>query len=398
VINPTQPNLLRRYQNLLAISRDLASTLDLNVLLDRIVHAAAELSDAQEASILLYDQTKGELYFHAATNLDEPMRRGLTVPVDSSIAGWIVTNRQPIIISDAQQDTRHFGQIATVTNVETRSLLGVPMITKDKVVGALEAINKRSGQFTPDDQEMLSALGAQAAVAIENARLFQQSDLIAELVHELRTPMASLNTAVHLLLHPDLPDEQRSRIAAIVRDETFRISELASSFLDLARLESGRAQFQPEFFFPRQLLEDCSSFMNSRAAEKNIQLILESPEALPEIKADRDKIKQVLLNLLSNAIKFNKPEGIVRLAARASQGELIIEVGDAGPGIPAENLPRLFQKFYRVPGAEQLAAGTGLGLSICKKIVDAHRGRMEVESTVGVGTTFRVFLPLGDES
>jgi signal transduction histidine kinase len=394
VSNLIQASIVERYQRLIEISRDLASTLDLSVLLNRIVRAAAHLSEAEECSILLYDQIKNELHFAAATDLDKPMMRGVIVPVDASIAGWIVTNRQPIIIADAQKDKRHFGHITKVTNIETRSLLGVPLITKGKIIGALEAINKHSGRFTEEDKDLLTALGAQAAVAIENARLFQQSDLISELVHELRTPMASLSTAAHLLLRPDLSEDQRGRILEIIRDETFRISELASAFLDLSRLESGRAQYQTEVFDIDKLLEDCDLVMNSRATEKGLTLKLNIKKPLPPLKADRDKIKQVVLNLLSNAIKYNNPGGKITLSAHTRRDELVLSVSDSGTGIPAESIPHLFEKFYRAPGSEMMASGTGLGLTISKRIVEAHGGRIEVDSQLGVGTTFTVYLPL----
>jgi signal transduction histidine kinase len=391
-------SLLERYQRLIEISRDLASTLDLDALLRRIVHAAADLSNAEQASILLYDQVKQELYFESATNLDLPMMSKLSVPLEGSIAGWIVTNRQPIIISDASQDSRYFGQVAQVTNTPTTSLLGVPLVTKDKVVGALEAINKLNGEFTEEDQNILTTLGAQAAIAIENAHLFQQSDLIAELVHELRTPLASLSTAIHLLLRPEVPEDQRNRISEIIRNEILRLSDLTSAFLDLSRLESGRAQFHPTNFDPRSLLEDCVEMMHSRATEKGLSLTLEIPDPLPSINADQDKIKQVIINLISNAIKYNRPTGSILLHAQAKAGELCISVSDTGYGIPPESLPNLFQKFYRVPGTENISTGTGLGLSICKRIIEAHRGTIDVQSSQGVGSTFTVHLPYSNPS
>jgi signal transduction histidine kinase len=393
VNTPSRPDLLKRYQRLIDLSLDLASTLDLNALLDRIVRVAADLCASEEASILLYDPVKNELFFEAATNIDKPLMHGFTVPVESSLAGWIITNRKPLNLADAQKDERLFRQTAAITNVDTQSLLGVPLIDRDKVVGVLEAINKREGEFTQEDQLILSALGAQAAVAIQNARLFQQSDLIAELVHEMRTPMASLNTAVYLMARPDVNDAYRQKLIDMIRDETSRISDLASTFLDLARLESGRAQFNPESFDLKNLLEDCDSVMHSRATEKGLSLELVLPDALPAIEADRDKLKQVFLNLLSNAIKYNRPEGKIIFSAQQQGDEIVIAVADTGHGIPADAMKGLFQRFYRVPGSEKLASGTGLGLSISKRIVEIHDGRIEVQSEVGVGTTFSVYLP-----
>ena len=393
-----QASMIERYQKVMEISRDLASTLDLDILLRRIVAAAAALCHAEQASILLFDQSGQELHFEASTNLNQPQIRGLIIPVDASIAGWIVTHRQPIILSDVSHDSRHYGMISQVTKTETTTLLGVPLITKDKVIGALETINKKSGAFTEEDKEILTTLGAQAAVAIENARLFQQSDWISELVHELRTPLSSLSTAVHIVLRSDVPDEQRQRISQIIRDEISRLSNLTLSFLDLSRLESGRAQFQMNTFDLKRMLEDCCEMELPRAAEKNLDLNLWVEPNLPRLTADQDKIKQVVINLINNGIKYNRPGGKVDVSASTDEHGFILSVSDTGPGIPQESMPNLFTRFYRVPGTEKMSTGTGLGLSICKRIVEAHHGRIEVQSEVGTGTIFKVFLPITSPS
>ena len=389
-----QASLLERYRRLAEISRNLASTVDLNILLDRITEAAAHVSGSEAASILLYDENQSQLYFESATNLDEPLMRGLIVPVEDSIAGWIVTHGEPIIIDDTQNDPRHFSQVGKATNVTTTSLLGVPLVAKDKVIGALEAINKISGNFTQDDQEILMDLGAQAAVAIENARLFQQSDLIAEMVHELRTPLASLRTASHLLLRKDVSQEQLLKVVGIIDNETTRLIDMTTSFLDLARLESGRIPFNAEMFDPTALLEECVGLMKDKATEKSLRLNLYVPNELPMLKGDRDKIKQAVLNLISNAVNYNKPSGTITVSGHRQQTELVISVNDTGPGIRQADMVHLFDKFYRSQATEASVQGTGLGLSICKKIVEAHNGYIEVQSEVGIGTTFSVHLPL----
>ena len=381
------------YRRLIEIARDLASTLDLDVLLERIVQAAAEVSGSEAASILLFDDVTQQLYFQVATNLDEPTMRGLVIPLEGSIAGWIVANRKPIRIVNAQEDPRLFANVDRVTGQSTKSLLGVPLITKNKVVGVLEALNKEKGKFSDGDESMLSVLGAQAAVAIENARLFQQSDLISEFVHELRTPLASLSTATYLLLRPEMSREQQEQIIRNIHSETLRLNSLASSFLDLARLESGRVQFHKTSFNVADMLYECKDVMNSKADEEKLHIEIETPDKMPPLEADRDKIKQVVLNLLSNAIKYNRPEGSITLRGDFSATEVLVAVQDTGIGIPEDALPHLFQKFYRVRENEMKATGTGLGLSICKQIVQGHGGRMEVKSKIGVGTAFTVRLP-----
>lgn len=385
--------LLERYQRLLELSRDLTSTLELPMLLNHIVQAASDLCQAEAASILLYDAGKQELYFEAASNLDSPEMKGLIVPVESSIAGWILTEQKSAIINDVRDDPRHFNQIGIATDIQTISLLGVPLITKDKVVGVLEAINKLSGQFTDEDQELLMALGSHAAIAIENARLFQQSDLISEFVHELRTPLTSINAASHLLARPDLSNEQRSSIFQTMEREMNRLSEMTATFLDLARLESGRTQLVYEPVIFSQLLKECINIIQGELQDKNQTLRVEVNEGMPVIDADPDKLKQVILNLLNNAVKYTPPGGQIDVILTANTEEAIIKVTDNGIGIQPESLPYIFDKFYRVPSADQASKGTGLGLAISQRIIEAHQGRIEVQSRIGVGSNFTIILP-----
>ncbi len=381
------------YRRLIEISRDLASTLDLNVLLERIVRAAAEVVRSEAASILLYDNLTRQLYFQVSTTMEEPTGRGVVVPLEGSVAGWIVINRKSVRTTNAQEDPRFPGHADGMDGKPVHSMLGVPLITKNKVVGVLEALNKEHGKFTEGDESMLSVLGAQAAVAIENARLFQQSDLISEFVHELRTPLASLSTATYLLLRPEMAREQQIQIIQNIHSEAMRLNSMASSFLDLARLESGRVQFRKTSFNLSDLLYECRDVMISKAQEEGVEIRIEAQEGQPLCEADRDKLKQVVLNLLSNGIKYNRPGGRVTLSGSASETSSCITIQDTGVGIPEEALPHLFEKFYRVRESETLVSGTGLGLSICKEIVQGHGGRMEVKSALGVGSSFSVILP-----
>jgi signal transduction histidine kinase len=386
--------LLERYQKLLEITQDLASTLELDTLLKKIVNAAANLCGAEAASILLYDQVKRQLYFQVTSNLEAPVMRGLNVPIDSSVAGWVLTHKQSVIIPDVSKDPRHFREIAKATNISTKSLLGIPLVTQEKVIGVLELINKQTGEFSNEDLEIICALGAQAAIAIENTRLFQQSDLISELVHELGTPLASLNTASYLLSRPEIPQEQRDEMVLTLQQEISRLTDMTASYLDFARLESGRTRFLTEQIYLSELLPEAVQVMHGNIEEKQQTLVLEPIKQDEPITGDYNKLLQVVINLLSNATKYTQEGGQIRLSANVSLDEAVIRVADNGPGIPENQFLHVYERFYRIPKTQNRAQGSGLGLSICKRIVEAHRGYIEIQSTVGEGTAFIIHLPI----
>lgn len=393
--------LQRRYERLMQISRQLNSTLDLGALLRRILDAARELTDTEEASILLIDPATGELRFEAASNLSRAEMEAIPVPMQGSLAGWVVRHGEPVLVRDARSDARWFPRVDKTTRFVTRNLLAVPMHVQNRPIGVLEAINKRGDRpWTDDDRDVLAALADQAAIAVQNARLFQQNDFIADMAHELRTPLTALKAGMTLLARPDLPDEMREGIVRSIQAEVQRLTDLTTDFLDLARLESGRMRLEPNQFDVRELLIECLGIVSPVAAERRIALTVRPGTG--KAYADRDRIKQVLLNLLTNAIKYNVEGGTVTLAldvrpvAGATSStpaeEYVISVTDSGPGISAEDAPHIFEKFYRASNAGQVA-GTGLGLTIARRIVEAHGGEIWFESTPGAGTTFYFTLP-----
>jgi signal transduction histidine kinase len=385
---------LEHYQRLLEISKDLVSNHDLQSILDKITLIACELSNAEAASILLYDEGVKELYFQSATGLEEPVMRGLVVPLEGSIAGWVIKHGKRVMINDVQNDPRYFEDIEKKTRVVTRSLAGIPLIVQEKVLGILEVINHMSGVFGDYEIEILSILGTQAALAIENTRLFQQSDQISELVHEIRTPLSSISTAAFLLQQPEVDKDRRVALSATIYSETQRLSDMATTFLDLARLESGRASFKPIWFNLSDLVTEVLDVFASRTDMGGIQLTNSIDANYPDLFADRDKIKQVFINLVSNALKYSQNGGHIEISSNQMNGEHHVSVIDDGLGMSDETVQHLFEKFYRAHNTEQHIQGTGLGLSICKKIIENHNGRISVKSVPGTGTEFEIWLPL----
>jgi signal transduction histidine kinase len=385
---------LTRFERVLEVSQVINSTLDLPSLLELIINAARLLTGTEASSILLTDAKTGELYFEAATGTKSEEVKRVVVPKES-LAGWVAREGHTQVINDVSQDPRFSPRADQASGFKTRSLIALPLKVKGRTIGVLEAVNRiENTPFNEEDVDVLTSLAAQAAVAIENARLFQQSDLISEMVHELRTPLTSIVAYSELLMRDDLNADQVHSFVETINQESTRLTNMINDFLELARLQSGRARLAHEPVDIGSLVHDCLSVMKPQADQKNIQLEVQAPHGLPPLEGDRNRLRQVLMNLLGNAIKYNMPNGRVSTEARAVDNAIHLTVADTGRGIPPKDLPHIFDKFYRVADAEGWATGTGLGLSITREIVEAHDGRIEVESQVGVGTRFRLILPI----
>lgn len=388
---------LMRFRRVIELSQVLNSTLDLPALLDQIVIAAREVTETEASSILLTDQKTGELYFEAATGTKSEEVKRVVVPPDS-VAGWVARESQIQVINDVNLDPRFSPLADQQSGFSTRTLIAVPLRFKDRTIGVLEVVNRmETNPFDKEDVEVLTALASHAAIAIENARLFQQSDLISEMVHELRTPLTSIVAYSELLMGP-VKLEQSKTFAETILQEATRLTSMINDFLDLARLQSGRARLKHEPVDLVDLIEECTSTVSAHARKNKVRIETHMPHNMPEMTGDRLLLKRVLLNLLSNAVKYNQPEGSVQTRVQIIDGFLHIAVKDNGRGIPEQDLPHIFDKFYRVADSEGWATGTGLGLSIAKEIAEVHLGRIEVESKVNVGSTFTLILPFNGNS
>lgn len=380
-------------QHLLLASKAISSTLDLQETLRLVIQVTAELTGSKAASILLLSPDKDSLNFVATS--DSQSLVGVSVPVENSIAGWVCHHNEPLILDDVKQDPRHYAEIQNTIGWVPELMLAVPLRHKGEVIGALEAINKKNSDFYNQyDLALAQALASQAAVAIANARLFNQTDAIAEVVHELKTPLLALTAAIELL-DRDLSETQRSHIVNTMREETQRLVKMTQDFLDLSRLDSGRERLNLEQVNVPDLIRNVVEAQTPQAEQENIAIgvFLDKDVALPTISGDRDRLKQVLVNLVSNGVKYNKPNGRIAIRARDEGRMIRISVADTGQGISEEDLPHLFERFYRVPSLEGYSDGSGLGLPIAKRIVEAHGGRIEVESELGKGTVFHCILP-----
>ncbi|AMV28127.1 Alginate biosynthesis sensor protein KinB [Gemmata sp. SH-PL17] len=243
-----------------------------------------------------------------------------------------------------------------------------------------------------------------AAVVLNDVTRFRlldqfKSDLVATVSHELKTPLTSVRLAVHVLLEETVGPltPKQTELLLDARDGSERLLALIDQLLALARLQRPRDETTFTPADPTELLRHAAEEVRSRAADKHVELALTGNEPAPLIAVDATRIGQALGNILNNAITYTAPGGRITLTAgSAADGRVVLTITDTGVGIPAEYLPHVFDRFFRIPGQSD-EAGTGLGLAIVKEVVTAHRGEVTCVSEPGKGTTFRITLPTWDE-
>ena len=231
----------------------------------------------------------------------------------------------------------------------------------------------------------------------ERKRMEQmRSEFMSNVSHELRTPLTSIRGFVETLQDSGTDDPQLTRhFLGIIATETARLSSLVDDLLDLSRIEERRVVHRWQREDIGTLVDQVLTVCGSRAEDKQIAIKASLQPRLPRLFGDPDLLAQVLINLVDNAIKYTPTGGTITISAPVEGDEIRIDVADTGVGIPAENLPRIFERFYRVEKARTRGkGGTGLGLAIVKHIIKGHGGRVDVKSVVGKGTVFSIFLPL----
>ncbi|MSQ47329.1 MAG: response regulator [Deltaproteobacteria bacterium] len=222
-----------------------------------------------------------------------------------------------------------------------------------------------------------------------------KDELVSTVSHELRTPLTSMRGFAELLLQRDFPPEQQRKFLSIIIRESVRLARVIDNFLDLQRIASGHQMFQIDPVEILPLVRESVVLFTDNDRQHSLRLVL--PEIPLTVLADADRIRQVLMNLLSNAIKYSPAGGEVTVGARQEESEVVFWVADHGIGIPPEWIPKLFQRFSRLDNPlTRHISGTGLGLALVKEIVDAHHGRVWVESEVGTGSTFFFSLPVAE--
>ncbi|HEU4371111.1 MAG TPA: GAF domain-containing protein, partial [Methylomirabilota bacterium] len=398
------------------VGRAISSTLDLETVLATVVSRANELAETDGGAIYEFDEATRAFRLRATDRFPEEfvaVLRTTTMVYGEGAIGRAAATRAPIQVPDVTDTDAYTSRVRdALLRFGYRSLLAVPLVSEDEVVGALVVNRRAAGEFPARTVELLRTFGAQSALAIQNARLFQEiedkshelevanqhkSEFLASVSHELRTPLNAIIGFSEVMLERmfgEVNAKQEEYLNDILSSGRHLLS-LINDILDLAKIEAGRMELEPGDFHLPQAIDNALILVRERAVRRGIALEQWIDPRLGEIKGDERKIKQVLVNLLSNAVKFTPEGGRVDVRAVLADGTAEISVADTGVGIAPEDQEAVFEEFRQV-GTDYARKheGTGLGLALARKFVELHGGKIWVKSQVGQGSTFTFTIPV----
>ncbi|HJR81821.1 MAG TPA: ATP-binding protein [Anaerolineales bacterium] len=395
-------------ERLLEVVRGLTTAPDLESFLQSIISEATELTNSELASILEYDEAAEELRFIAMQWFQRDLLRPVGVPLEGSAAGWVYRRGQPLIIQDAKVDKRHFKVVDRVTRHETHSLAAVPLMVRGEVLGVLETLNKKDdAHYTEEDLTILETLGALAAQAMKNADLQRKvrtarvelaelerlkTDFIAITSHELRTPLGLI--LGHATFLRELVGEQHAeQLDTIIKNAT-KLKEIVENLSNVDNYQNGFLRTRQQRVSVAQIVKEVLLAFQDEANARNIILNQNTGNSPFYLDADGGKIGVALGGLVRNAIQFTDSGGQVTVYVEEVPGHIKVSVADSGIGIPAKDLPRVFERFFQVEThLTRRFGGMGLGLTVAKAMIELHGGRIWAESEEGRGSIFSFLLP-----
>jgi signal transduction histidine kinase len=377
-------NHLARLQ---AVTDAALAHLELDELLPELLVRIHSILDVDTCAILLLDEASNELVARAAVGIEEEVEQGVRIPVGGGFAGRIAAERRPIVLKEV--DHAHvLNPILHEKGIKT--LLGVPLIVRDNVIGVLHVGTLVHHRFTSDDVELLELVGERVALAIERARLHEETRWLDELKlnfvavasHELRTPATAVYGALATLRARELEPAVRAELEEVAWKQSDRLRRLIEQLLDLSRLDARSVQASPKPIVLRRVLEELVE------EEDGGDVVLDIDPSLVVV-VDPLVVERVVSNLLANARSYGRPP--VRISGKQHNRHLRIAVEDSGEGVPEALQARLFDRFERgIAGGE----GSGLGLAIAKAYAVAHGGDL-LHVPTGRGGRFELTLPVG---
>jgi len=418
----TLEELSRNQDQLYRLSTALQEPLSLADQLTRVLDAARQVVGLDRLYIWTLSRAADSLMVSAQAGFAERDWQGLlgvTIPLDEAGALTAVwRDGEPMLFTDANplpEKYRLQPPYSALAGLRVKSFLVVPMIARGRTVGVLAADNRVSrAPIATHTMDLLQTFAAQAAVAVENARLFQEiqeksrelavasqhkSEFLANMSHELRTPLNAIIGFSEVLterMFGELNEKQDEYLKDIYASGQHLLS-LINDILDLSKIEAGRMELELADFDLPNAIDNALTLMRERAGRRGITLGREIDARVGTIRADERKVKQVMLNLLSNAIKFTPEGGRIDVRAAMNRDTVEVSVTDTGTGIAPEDQAAIFEEFRQVGTADKKVEGTGLGLALSRKFIELHGGRVWVKSQVGAGSTFTFTIPVRRE-
>jgi signal transduction histidine kinase/ActR/RegA family two-component response regulator len=410
--------LARRVQELEALSEvgeAVSSSLDVDHVLSTIAMHAVRLSGTDGGSIMEYSERDRSFRVRSVyrTKAEVVQRlRAARIDLDETLVGRAARERRPIAVPDLGQ-VELDNHLRILHDAGWRSLVVVPMLRKDQIVGSLIVRRKRTGDFTEETVDLLETFASQSALALLNAQLFgelkeqsvelelasrHKSEFLASMSHELRTPLNAILGFSEVLLERMFGEinERQEEYLRDIHGSGKHLLELLNEILDLSKVEAGRMELEFSTFALPPLLDGAVSMLRERAALHGITMDVEVGDGVEEVYADELRLKQVLLNLITNAVKFTGDGGSVVVRGVRAGAEIRITVTDTGVGVPEEDRERIFESFQQGGRGSSREEGTGLGLTLSRRIVELLGGHMWLETEVGRGSTFGFAIPSGD--
>jgi signal transduction histidine kinase len=405
-------------RTLYQLGQEITAQVALEPTLQLIVTRARQLVQAERCVLALRQGASDTFAVQAYSGALPERVAGVRFRPGEGLSGRVAMTATPLVVNDYLQEYLDSPFLEAAKGVGVRSAVAVPLHARGTVMGVLMVSSPSPHQFRPEDQQLLSTLADQAAIAIENAMLYEherglrqtleglnrqiqeanqrKTAFVTLVSHELRTPLASMMGYTALLLEGQggpLGTRQREWLGVIGQNAD-RLEALIDDLLDTARIEMGRIELKLTPLDLMPLIHEVARALRPQIAREGQWLTLELAAALPAVVGDADRIRQILTNLLSNALKYTPSGGHITITARGDAGGVRVAVQDTGIGLTPEEQAQLFTPFFRARhDTTQRAGGTGLGLAITRALVELHGGAITVTSVPGQGSTFSVTLP-----
>lgn len=410
---PSLSDSATEFQILASVSDLMGTTMPLEEVITAAMRFTSAVMRADGSSLLLINPKEGSLIFYIATGEKADRLKNKTLAHGEGIAGFVAETGLPLVVSDVTREARFAKRVDQMTGFHTRSIACVPLRVKGELKGVIEVVSQRVGAFGDKELDMLTAIAGPVAIMIENARLITEmrtlhdklteanrlkSEFLATMTHELRTPINIVIGNLDILLGGflgELTERQTESVRTALRNSGEALN-LITSLLDLSRIETGQFVIHVDEFRLEDLWKELGLLFQIGLSGKQVQLSWEVKAPLPDLHTDRLKVKEIISNIVFNAVKFTDRGTIQVTVTPVGEGkEIEIEVKDTGAGISKEFLPFVFEPFRQAEGSlNRSHGGVGLGLSIAKKLLKLLSGKVEVESVVGKGSTFRITIPV----